>query len=58
MKEINWPVTATCVGLVLFIMTFIPGSYVKLARDALDECEKTLPRNQKCVLTAVSKEKK
>jgi hypothetical protein len=34
----------------------LPSSYHTLARDAVKECEKSLPRDQTCKIIAVPKE--
>lgn len=44
-------------GLVALMLTdSLSGSYRSLAVAALEECEKTLPRNQQCVITAIPEE--
>ena len=43
--------------VVVWLSTY-PGSYRTMAVDALEECQKTLPRNQSCVIIAVPKEVK
>ena len=41
-------------GLVAFMLTdSLSGSCRSFAVAALEECEKTLPRNQQCVITAI-----
>lgn len=42
---------------VLFTATFTPGTIVNSGKTALKECEKFLPRDQHCILTAIQKEK-
>lgn len=44
-------------GLVAFMLTdSLSGSYRSLAVAALEECEKTLPRNKNCVVTEIPEE--
>ena len=53
-------VTSFLVGFLAAVLSFLvisalyPGN---LSQDLLDECEKTLPRNQNCVIIAVPEEK-
>ena len=51
-------VSAFAAGVLLTIALFVlvdllPWSYRSLAVTAIAECEKTLPRNQQCVITAI-----
>jgi len=43
------------VGVVVFmvLLATLPGSIVKQANEALHECEKSLPRDQHCVVVAL-----
>ena len=43
---------------VLFAMFLcsIEGSWMRMAKDAVEQCEKSLPRNQTCKVIAVPKE--
>jgi hypothetical protein len=55
--------TAFVAGLIVAAVTitalnFLPSSYRTMAADALEECQKSLPRDQTCVVVAVPKEKK
>jgi hypothetical protein len=44
-------------GIILFVILIsLPFTYNSKARKAIQECEKTLPRNQHCEITAVPKE--
>ena len=44
-------------GIILFILFIsLPFTIVSKARKAIQECEKTLPRNQHCEITATPKE--
>jgi len=45
----GWAIAAVLVILV-------PGSYNELARNAIAECEKNLPRDQHCTVIGVKKE--
>lgn len=50
--------SAFAAGVLLTIALFVlvdllPWSYRSLAVTAIAECEKTLPRNQQCVITAI-----
>jgi len=52
---------AFCLGVILTLVVFMlldsmPGSYRSLAVKSLAECEKTLPRNKQCVVTAIPEE--
>lgn len=40
-------------AVVLAVVVNLPQSIVSKARDAIDACEKDLPRNQHCVVSAV-----
>lgn len=43
-----------CVGVTLVgVILTLPNSKLEIASKALTECEKTLPRNQKCMIIAV-----
>ena len=44
--------------VIMMGVSALPSSYSEMARSAMDECEKTLPRNQTCVIIAVPKEVK
>ena len=44
--------------LVTTVLNLLPGSYRSMAADAIAECQKSLPRDQTCVVVAVPKEKK
>ncbi len=46
-------------GIIIFSMSLmvIPGTKLKTAETAIEECEKTLPRNQHCIITAIPEEK-
>ena len=47
-------ISITCgVFIVLFVVNFLPGSLFNSAKKAMNECEKTLPRNQHCIITAI-----
>jgi hypothetical protein len=39
------------------LIALLPYSFTQ-AKDALEQCEKSLPRNQKCVIIAVPEDKK
>lgn len=41
------------VALVGLIQTFNPDSSVNIVSKAMAQCEKSLPRDQKCVIIAV-----
>jgi hypothetical protein len=41
-------------GIVLFVILIsLPFTYNSKAQKAIQECEKTLPRNQHCEITAI-----
>lgn len=46
-------------GIIIFSMSLmvIPGTTLRNAKDAIEECEKTLPRNQHCIINAIPEEK-
>lgn len=43
-------------GIFVFIalLETLPGSLVKQANDAIQECEKSLPRDQHCKVMAIA----
>ena len=43
--------------IVLFVSIIFPSEQIKLYKEAINECEKTLPRNQHCVVVAVPVDK-
>ena len=38
----------------MFAVTTLPGSFAKMGKDARGECEKSLPRDQWCVVTVLA----
>jgi hypothetical protein len=42
---------------VWLLIALLPYSFTQ-AKDALEQCEKSLPRDQKCVIIAVPEDKK
>jgi hypothetical protein len=48
-----------CIGafvsalLILAIMNLVPSSDANILRNAKSECEKSLPRDQECVIVAI-----
>ncbi len=44
------------VYLLMMLIAFIPDTWYAQAKVAIAECEKSLPRDQHCKLTAVRKE--
>jgi len=38
------------------LLNLLPGSYRSMAADAIAECQKSLPRDQTCVVVAVPKD--
>ena len=42
--------------IVVVCLNLMPWAYRTQAVKALEECEKTLPRNQECMITAIPKE--
>jgi uncharacterized protein YjeT (DUF2065 family) len=61
MKDSIWDGFAVGVlGTVVLgtLLNLLPGSYRSMAADAIAECQKSLPRDQTCVVVAVPKEKK
>lgn len=43
--------------IVLFASIIFPSEQIKLYKESIVECEKTLPRNQHCVVIAVPVDK-
>ena len=43
--------------ILILALILIPGSVTKQGRTALEECEKSLPRDQHCIITAIPVEK-
>ena len=45
----------SAVGIIVFmvLLATLPGSIVRQANEALKECEKSLPRDQNCVVIAL-----
>lgn len=43
--------------IVCVLSTTIPASTLSVVRNAINECEKSLPRDQHCKIIAVPKEK-
>jgi hypothetical protein len=39
---------------LMFAVTTLPGSFAKMGKDARGECEKSLPRDQWCVVTVLA----
>jgi hypothetical protein len=44
-------------GFAVLFIVCISGTFTQ-ATDALEQCERTLPRDQKCVIIAVPEDKK
>lgn len=44
------------IGLVVF--NYFPGTLLKSAQIAIEECEQELPRNQHCILSAIPESQK
>ena len=44
-----------CTGIIILAtaLIFIPGTTFRLGLLAIEDCEKTLPRDQHCVLSAI-----
>ena len=59
MKEIDMLFGGSIIGalVVALCCVSVPGPF-KQAVDALEQCERTLPRDQKCVIIAVPEDKK
>jgi len=45
------------IGVAALLIVFVPGTFTQ-AEEALKQCEKSLPRDQKCVIIAVPEDKK
>lgn len=43
---------------MLVLMSVLPGSIAKKAFDLIEKCERTLPRDQTCMIIAVPKTEK
>lgn len=39
------------IGLAIF--NYFPGTLLKSARTAIEECEQNIPRNQHCIINAI-----
>jgi hypothetical protein len=53
--EISYFVFGCVIGAAfMFAVAASPGSIAKMAKDARGECEKSLPRDQWCVVTALA----
>ena len=42
--------------ILILALTFIPGSVTKQGKTVLEECEKSLPRDQYCTIIAIPEE--
>lgn len=40
----------------LMVVNYFPGSLLQSAKIAIDECEKSLPRDQHCIISAIPEE--
>lgn len=62
MSEENTVFTLINIALGIFIglaiFNYFPGTLLKSARTAIEECEKTLPRDQHCIITAIPETQK
>jgi hypothetical protein len=45
------------IGVVALLIAFVPRTFTQ-AKDALEQCEKSLPKDQKCVIIAIPEDKK
>lgn len=43
--------------IALTLCNYLPGTTLRTAKDAIEECEKNLPRNQHCIINAIPKSK-
>lgn len=43
----------TGIALVAALQHFNPDSYINIASKAITECEKSLPRDEKCIIIAI-----
>jgi hypothetical protein len=59
MKEVDMFFGGFVTGTLIVVLTlaFTPGMFMQAA-DALEQCERTLPRDQECVIIAVPEDKK
>lgn len=56
MNEHNfkWLIIGVIVGMAaLYLISLLPISTISIYHAAIEECEKELPRNQSCKITAV-----
>lgn len=51
-----WGVFVCGMGFAALLIVCIPGTFT-LAIDAIEQCEKSLPRDQKCIIVAVPENK-
>lgn len=42
--------------IALILCNFLPGTTLRTAKDAIEECEKTLPRTRHCIISAIPEE--
>lgn len=42
--------------IALLVANYLPGSLLRSAKIAIDDCERALPRNQHCIISAIPKE--
>ena len=56
MKDDMWAFFVWGMGFGLLLMVCISGTFT-LAIDAIEQCEKSLPRDQKCIIVAVPENK-
>lgn len=47
-----------CSAVISLLVIFAPGTYRSMGKEAKEQCEKSLPRDQRCVITAVPEVKK
>jgi hypothetical protein len=40
-------------AVFITLLTKLPSSYMSQAQAAIEECESALPRNERCIITAV-----
>ena len=56
MKDDMWAFFVWGMGVAALLIVCISGTFT-LAIDAIEQCEKSLPKGQKCILAAVPENK-
>lgn len=57
MKDDMWAFFVWGMGFAVLFMACISGTFTLAIDDAIEQCEKSLPRDQKCIIVAVPENK-